>query len=242
MMRNMAISFGFFLFIVLTFARCSSGYDAEELGKALEDRLTDALQFDGGEKKEGSPPEGSSGEDAPQISSVDPPDELNLGEAFIIAIHSNYTKPDKVDKAIVHVTQAKDHIVVTSRLVPLGDHYVMNLSGLLTADELLVDKQFSIELALQTEGGVTGEYADWRLKVLEEEKDSPEGEAIIGIEMEGETWHAKDRPIPSESEDAPQIEGTDEGGVGPALLGCAELLGKHGVFKNRVSDHVDTGQ
>ena len=163
---------------------CSSDGDSEEIAKGLEDRLTEALDFEGGALEEGEPPPGNKSIDAPQVEKINAPERLYPNVPFTVFLTTSYDKPQEVDKAIVYVVGASKHLIVTSPLVEALDGWEMTLNGVLGEDIQLLGENFKLEYALQTEDGVTGEYKSKDLEVPEEEDepDCDEGPCCNGGE------------------------------------------------------------
>ena len=188
--------------LIIAFS-CSSG-DSQNIATALEDRLTDALDFEGGEYHEDEKPAGSSGADAPQISNVDGPEEFRLGAGFAIALFSEYDKADKIDKAIVWVKGARGYISVPGMMA----EKLMEIAGTLAADAELQGEDFVIQLALQTEGGRTGLYKSLDFQVADQEAQNVE-DPVDSASFSGGVSERGDRPEGSDSVDAPQIREVD---------------------------------
>ena len=195
--------------LVLALAGCSSGDDANKLAGDLEDRLTDALDFDGGSTQDGAPPEEGGGSDAPGITSLDTPGELGLGQLFVVRIASEFGQPEAVDSAIVYVEGAGKYIRVTSGLVAVTGGFEMRLAGVLLADEALRNKSFRLKVALHTSAGVTGAYQPWNLQVLDLAPMSSSDAALGDAGVSGGTFNDTGRPAGDGSSDAPQILGID---------------------------------
>ena len=194
---------------MLLVAGCTSGDDANKLAGDLEDRLTDALDFDSGSTQDGAPPEENEGADAPAITSLDTPDELGLGQLFVVRIASEFAQADTVDSAIVYVEGASKYIRVTSGLVAVTGGFEMRLAGILLADEALRNKSFNLKVALHTTGGVTGLYQPWQLRVLDLAASSSTNAALGDAGLSDGTFNETGRPAGDGSSDAPQILGID---------------------------------
>ncbi len=166
-----AVIVGLICLLPLFSAGCSGSSDAGDVAKALEDRLTDALDFEGGSAEDGEPPEGENTPDAPQISGIDAPDTLHPDVPFVVRLSTDYAEPQNVDKAIVHVVGATKYLVVTTPLVEASHGWVMNLAGVLGEEMSLAGESFTLEYALQTRGGVTGAYKRKELDIPEEDAE-----------------------------------------------------------------------
>ena len=162
------------LLLLLILPACSDKKsDTEKAAGKLNDRLSDALRFEGGEKKDGDPPEGKDLPEAPKINSIDAPARIYPGSAFKVTLETDYERPLDVDKAIVRVLGASAYIVVTKQLVEVLDGWRMELKGVLEEDMLLAGHGFTLEYALQTKDGVTGAYVS-RVLEIPAEKEEPE--------------------------------------------------------------------
>lgn len=183
MRRYPAISV--FITIILTIlSTCSSGGDSGDIAKALEDRLTEALDFEGGTLTTGSPPNSSSNTDAPRILDVESPDVFHIDTDFMIALTSPLFFVDDVETVIVHVQGANKHIRV-SKAMSAGEAFAyVRLPGVLRGNDSL-SGSFKLRFALQTAGGVTGPYSDADIQVPEE---YPEPECEDGICCNSESW------------------------------------------------------
>jgi len=188
---------------------CDSGGDAGDLAGALEDRLTDALDFDGGETEKGAPPEESSNADAPAITTLDPPAELGLGQFFVLRMESDAAQPQDVDSAVIYVEGASKYITVTSGLVAVNGGWEMRLSGILLADTELKNKNFDLKVALKTSTGLTGAYKPWSLKILDISAVGGGSDVVKGTSVPGGELNESGRPPGDGSPDIPQIQGID---------------------------------
>ncbi len=196
----------FFLFLALIavhFSGCSKKSKKEDITQSLEDRLTDALDFEGGTVKEGDPPKASDSDAAPQISSVESPEQYRLGADFAVELTSDYAEEQKVDKAIIHILGAKKYIVVSPAYLVDG---LMVLAGTLRNDPLLLEKAFDVEYALQTSAGLTGRYRPVGFEISRETPQDVESPIIAVSVSNDNTFHESGRPEGSESEDVPQIQ------------------------------------
>ena len=190
---------------------CSSGMDSEDVATALEDRLTDALDFENGTKHEGSPPKGSSDSDAPQIREVRGEEDWRLGADFSIDLVSDFPEPEKVKRAIIHVIGAKSYIVVDPSFLVKT---IMGLSGTLKDDKDIRNKLFQMEFAMQTVDDQTGGYKSMSLNIKDEDAQDV-GHPIETVEVDNQgELNESGRPEGSTSESAPQITQLD----GPAEL------------------------
>lgn len=198
----------YFAMIVLTglmlilFWGCSScsESDSEEIAEALEDRLTDALKFEGGTVNEGSPPESSSAASAPKLKSVIMSDRLWMDDDFSVELGSDYSGASSVDTVVVYVEKATRHITVPSEL----KNQLIMLAGTLAKDPEFAGKNFTLKFALQTAAEVTGPYASHGLQVSPD--DPPDAESVLqDVQAEGAALVNSPPPQGSSSSDAPQI-------------------------------------
>ena len=211
MLTNRLLILCLLALFMLVLSSCSKESDAEDIAEALADRLTDALDFEGGKVKEGDPPEGQSGTDAPQIERA-AGDDLRLGAPYAFALESGFTQPENVDKAIVHVKDATKYIVVSGILA--SD--LMELVGRLKDDAELSGEKFELNFALQTSDGITGQYKTLDVEVLDESaQDIETGDELAMLSVDGATPHSSGRPEANPGTDYPQITAID----GPATLG-----------------------
>jgi len=192
--------------LMFAVAACSSSNDdLGALSQSLEDRLTDALNFDGGKTKTGKAPAGQSDDTAPQIKETDVPAQLFDSLDFAVWISSDYSNPEKVTHAIVRVKNASKYIVVAAALAPSTDKLQMILRGSLKKDEKLAGKSFDIDYALQTEDGQTGAYVTKKLKIADTAPECSEGLCCNGgnwIEENAQCMRNDDLSCTEESCDA----------------------------------------
>ncbi|RJO66686.1 MAG: hypothetical protein C4523_11710, partial [Myxococcales bacterium] len=140
---------------------CDDQGDVADIAAGLEDQLVDALRFERGAKRQGSPPEGRV-ENAPQVEVLRGEQEHRPGEDFAFELESVYAQAGDVTRAVVAVEGATQHIVVEGALTAR----VMALVGTLADDPDLYGKSFTISFALQTADGRTGLYKSMRFVVL----------------------------------------------------------------------------
>ncbi len=178
--------------------------DKDDLGKiaqSLEDRLTDALDLDGGKIVDGEAPEGSDSEDAPQIKDLIALEVFTPGSPFIVILFTDFDKPKIVDKAIIHVKKAGKHIVVSSALSLRPEGWVMDLSGVLTKAD--VAGEFTLEYALQTKDDLTGLY---RNKDVTVRRPTEKVECEFGPCCNGGEWVSDGSPCVTSRDDNPCTE------------------------------------
>jgi hypothetical protein len=193
------------LFLSLAAMGCDNA-SSEDIATSLEDRLTDALDFDGGENADGVPDPGDGSGEAPQIEEWQVPGTLRLGQPFVVTIATNFDSNSEALTTAIYVKGAKNHLHVRRDLGILPDgRKRMSLYGVLAVDEQLRGKTFELELSLKTEDGVMGLPVPWPLKIEDEDPVALEGEPIDMLTMIGEDWIASGRPEGDPSGDAPQI-------------------------------------
>ena len=232
-MRKNSVLILCLLLALLTLAGCSSGGDAEDLGKALEDRLSEALEFDGGEWIEDAPPEGSSEQSAPQIEEVKMSRTLYSGSGLATELESDYGQPEKVTGAIVYVEGAESYWKIPKEMV----QQVVILTGRLKEDAEIKGEDFKLKFALQASvigsarlrqdptarmkanDTLTGAYVPVSVTVSEEKLPDTE-EQLSSITVEGSEVIDEPPPSGSSSTDAPQIKNIEA----PARMAPAQSV------------------
>jgi hypothetical protein len=159
---------------------CKGGDDEqreEEIAKALEDRLSEALDFEGGAVVPGAPPEEHAGDpNYPQTNSFDAPSVLVLGQPFSVKLAAaDSAVPADVSGAVVHVVGASSYIDVKAG-VDVGTR-IMELLGRLREDKTLAGAAFTIRLGMHDMSTRVGNYLEWKVNVVEVN------------EVESETWY-----------------------------------------------------
>lgn len=215
--NNWLILLGVFA-LALFALQCSGGSDSKDIAQELDNQLTDSLLIDNGEVVEGEPPVPTDNPEAPQITEVVMPASLRLGDMFTITLKSNYVPKtvtkfgegsggaeDYVDKAIIKVGSATSYVIVMQTL----ENGEMVLSGQITSEENddLQGHDFSWEFALQTAGGLTGQYRGNSVVIRKENPPDVSEPPITLITIPGEVWNSSGRPDGEEGSTAPQIEG-----------------------------------
>ena len=194
------------LLLVVWSVQCSSDGDASSLAEDLANRLTDALEFENGTQEQGEAPDGSDEAAAPQITQLVAPLEMRVGEPFALEVYTDFAQAGEVSRAIVAVKDATKYLQITAATTMADSGNVMYLSGILLADEELKGRSFSLSVALQTDGGLTGAYASWNISVLNL-SGSAGGNYVDTMDVGGATWSDTGRPDGSDAQDAPQISG-----------------------------------
>ncbi len=193
--------FGAVLLALLQISGCSSKSDTDKIEEALEDLLTDNLEFENSTVQEGSPPESSESADAPQIKQASG-DNLRLGAPFAFKLESDFAAPETVSKTIVYVDGATKYIVVDTRLAA----GLATLIGRLSTDRDLKGEDFDLQFALQTDDGLTGNYTTLDVEVLDESpQDTESVEELALMSVEDGTLNPSGRPDGSSASDVPQI-------------------------------------
>lgn len=170
------------ILLPLLLSSCGGGHKTEETAGDLENRLTDALSFDGGTPRDGAPPQGNAGTDAPQIEEVQAFD-LQLGQPFTIRLLSGFEAPDTVDLAFVHVQGADRYLEVEG---DLADGRLV-LTGRVSSDKNLANEVFDLRFALHAEGDKTGVYKSLRLTVRQDAGENACGkeDCVVAGEFPG---------------------------------------------------------
>ncbi len=186
---------------------CSSASDTEGIEEALEDLLTDSLDFENVETIEGEPPEGDDDPNAaPQIApELAVPDTLRLGESFTVGLETAFAEPERVTEAVVYVRGAQRHLVVSGTPTLNADLLRLMLAGTLKKKERLKGETFRLRVALKADDGAVGAYRDWNLSVSDDDPVEVEGEAIDIVSLSEEDRFLSGRPQGSADPDAPQI-------------------------------------
>ncbi len=197
--------------------QCSGGSDSKDIAQELDNQLTDSLLIDNGEVVKGEPPAPTDNPDAPQITEVVMPASLRLGDMFTITLKSNYVPKtvtkfgegsggaeDYVDKAIIKIGSATSYIIVKETL----ENGEMVLSGQIVSEnnDELQGRDFSWEFALQTAGGLTGQYRGNSVVIRKENPPDVSEPPITLITIPGEVWNSNGRPEGEAGAAAPQIE------------------------------------
>lgn len=187
------------LFLLLAAAtNCSSDSDSGDIAGALADRLTDAMNFDSGTVKEGSPPDASDSADAPQLDKVNG-DDMRLGAPLLFSLLSDYAGQDEVEAAIIYVDGATKYFVVEAALFK----GLMEIFGQLAVDEELRGESFNLRFALQTAAGLVGAYKTLDLDVVDQPAQES-GQEIDAISMP-DTVPQAGVPQGNSGENYPQI-------------------------------------
>lgn len=167
MKRSVKIPLGFFLLIPVLLVldlSCSDGADSGEIAVDLANRLTSALEFEGGTLKDGDPPEEHADDEAyPQIIALSAPERIEAGQAFNLLIEGSAPDPAEVAGAVVAVDQASGYLEVMADYDAETDS--MLLTGVLNEDEELYENSFTIRVALLDTKGMVGKYLIWELDV-----------------------------------------------------------------------------
>jgi len=182
---------------------CTKGSsNAGDIATQLNDRMSDALDFEGGEDHEGDPPAGSSSPMAPQLTAAFLPEDFRLNADFSIVLVTAYKEQNKISHAVIYITGATRYITVPIKIVD----GVAELPGRLQSDEDIRAQDFSVQMALQLEDGTTGLYKPYSMKVKDEPAQEV-GDPIETLALEHEdNYFESGRPEGTETPDAPQIE------------------------------------
>ena len=242
------------LLVLLVHPACFEDGDSEKISTALSNRLTSALNFEGGELKEGEPPEGNDDpQDAPQVDEVRTLTRLIPGQPFSAQLRLNeeftgngkkkrvvrkllLEVPPDVDAVLIWVVGSDSYIEVPVDLFKEEDRWWAELFGRLNADVELQGKKFKVKFAFKS-GDIVGEFYDWNLDVTEdpplEEEEIVETSSIVGGE-----FFLGSEPNGTLDEASPQIEHIE----GPEQLvsgkGFTLLLDTDFEFGTNVADVV----
>jgi len=143
--------------------------DEYEIAEALADRLTGALEFEGGSEVAGEPPPPHEGDEAyPQALTFAAPEAIEIGAAFEVALETHVAEPDQVAGAVVQVVGATSHLVVDAQAQPHeveAGRFVVRLSGTLQPDDKVSGEAYVLRLGLRNPSGGVGNYLEWQLSV-----------------------------------------------------------------------------
>ena len=154
--------FIFLGFLALLLVSCNHS-DTKKIQKALEDRLTDSLAFDNATAVEGDPPPANSdGSVAPQVTAMDAPETLAMGQSFSLWITTDFADYASIAGAVVHVQNADHYLKITQSM---NEPTRMELTGKLLVDEELGGHEFTIRIAFRKQDGTVGNYWSWKLNV-----------------------------------------------------------------------------
>ena len=216
--RLFFISLCLFPLLLNACSGCSSGGNAENIAKELDDRLTEALEFDGGERIDGTPPEGLSDSNAPQIVEVKMGQTLYTGSGIATELQSDFGNPERVEGAIVYVEGAGSYWQISKEMI----QKVILLTGRLKEDAEILGKDFTLKFALQASiiGAarlrddltarmkandlLTGAYVPVAVTVSEEKLPDTD-EQLSGMTVDGAEVINESPPTGSSGAQAPQI-------------------------------------
>jgi len=191
-----------FCFLLAFIAACSSGGHSEQISEDLADRMSDSLEFDGGELEESPMPTGFEGANAPQLSKVLSAQPLRIGDPFVIELETNFSEPQLVDRVLMQIVGSKKHFVIKTGVIKQDGLNKMILSGVLEADDKLKGLQVTMRFALQTREGILGLPRALRIEVTEEEARSS---SATELNADSANWKQAQRPDSISDEFAPQI-------------------------------------
>ncbi len=195
--------------LVLLSACTTEDSDTDDIGASLEDRLSSALEFEGGEVVNGElPATEADPEKAPQMIDLDAPVDLVGGQTFtVVATHETGSGPNAetpFTHTLVKVEGATGYIKVPS-LPQVGDFGMEAiLFGRLKDIADLRGKNFVIHVMLMDGSGNVGTFIVWNLTILNRDPVTPEE---IADKVGGEGWSLTmgDAPPGSGDAGAPQI-------------------------------------
>jgi len=187
---------------LLLFACSNSGDDLGALNRSLEDRLTDAIEFDSDELRDGAPPAGEAGENAPQLVFAEVPGGMAVETGFVFSMEGEYKDTAAIKKAVVFVYGASRHFLVDVLAYEQDGKIRVDLLGRLGSDDRLIGEKFTFKLALQNDQGVTGQYIDLDVTIAEAITD----DTLKKVNLFDDEYHESGRPEGTPSETAPQID------------------------------------
>ncbi len=158
----------FFLWVQFS---CSDKSNAEKIARALSNRLTRALNFDGGTLENGEAPAGEESPNAPQIKQVVAPAFFHPNIPFKIHLITTHENIQDVSQAIVRIVDSNKYFVVDASFVGTPIGWDMTLQGVLEENSGLNGNYFRMEYAFKNDNGLVGGYKGKALKVPEEEKE-----------------------------------------------------------------------
>lgn len=189
------------IFLLLLLTACSSGGNSEQISEDLADRMSDSLEFDGGELEETPMPEGQESPEAPQLTKVESEEPLRIGDPFVIELETDFNNPQTINRVLMQVVGSSKHFVINTGVVVTEDKKMITLSGILKADEELKGLKVTMLFALKTEDGSLGLSRELKIAVTEEDVRGTSTE----LETDDPLWSNIPRPDTLSSDEAPQI-------------------------------------
>ncbi|MBI5525601.1 MAG: hypothetical protein HY897_04640 [Deltaproteobacteria bacterium] len=185
---------------------CDEEQSEEDIAKALANKLTDSLGFEGGTVVEGTPPEDhADNPDYAQVTGVQAPAALAAGQAYAVSLNTNFADPRAVTGAVVYVDKADKFLKIDTALDP--EALVLRLAGTFKGDPELVGKSFKVRLALHDADVAVGNYVVWELAIKEAAEVAPTTQELqAAIEVNGAgSPIAGNIPLGSSDISAPQV-------------------------------------
>lgn len=155
------------LLCAASFAGCSK-QSSEEIARDLSNKMTDDMDFDGGSKVKGTPPQATAG--SPLVTNFDAAATIYTGKTFEITLYTDYQKPADIKGVYVYVQKAVDGLDGGGKVVGADEYIVVNISpidafsftitGNLGDNDRLSGERFTIRLGIFDSKGA-GNYADW---------------------------------------------------------------------------------
>lgn len=179
------LTFIFLTLSVLIFPMCDFSGDSEEISKALTNRMTDCLNFEGGEIEDSLPPEENETMLYPQIVSISAVDELTVYRNFSVTINHDADSSNIIFGVMAWVNGSEQYIRIPMESSKSSNHMIMaatrtddtiTISGYLESDDDLIGKTFGIYFALFGENEMTGKRVKWKVKVVNEQYDYEDGD------------------------------------------------------------------
>ncbi len=205
-MRFQAMILSAGILVLLILSACSSDSDAGNIAKELADRLTDALDFDGGDVVDELPPDEHAGDNAyPQMQAVSGPNSLAEGASFVLTLTGASDATEMISGAALYVEPADKHIRVEKSA---GADGVLELTATFTGGSELQGEEFSIKCALLDADGLAGNYLVWETSVPKENNE--------------ESYNCEENGFDCTDERADQVNAEFENAFNVCEPGCAD--------------------
>jgi|GEM_PF-4464167 len=203
---RLLISFSILLsfFMLIT---CDLSGDTEEISKELTNRMTESMNFTGGQIEESPPPESSTSSDYPQIKDIEAPEKIEIGYAFSVKIIPDTETSQDFQGVMVWIRGSERHVRIplnnpvsngASRfaIINTGDNSI-TVEGYLNYEPDLAGKTYGIFFALFGDEEITGIQTKWKLKVVADEYSSEDGD---------ESYYSSAFDLPDEEISCPESD------------------------------------
>jgi hypothetical protein len=170
-MKKTALLLSVVLLLSATVGGCTS-QSSDQIARELSNSMTDGMDFSGGSKVKGAPPQATTG--SPLVTNFDAATTIYTGKTFQITLYTDYQTPADIKGAYVYVQKeavgldgggkvvgADQYIVVT---ITQATEFYFTLTGMLADNQKLSGEKFVIKLGLFDAKGA-GNYADWPVTV-----------------------------------------------------------------------------